>query len=389
MRAQRSVLVALASVGLLLAGCGTEGEQEAGETADGAATTGDGGPAAVDGLGVGETYTVLGALAELPPTSEDTVMVQTADVAAATDLAGLERPTDVGDADAVTRWFNPLTGATPEGGEPSPVFVPIPSFVEPGAQVEEFDELAGWSLLDVDSYADLATLPDWFTVVSGELAEDTLHHLPEVGEGVRTVGEGEDFHVELTRSSAVSRIGQPVRMAQADGRLAMGPATPTVQRWLTGSGDSLADDAQLAALAEALDGHGVVSAMLYAGEPGAFAHLGMPSASGETADVDFLPDVPFTATAVAWTVEDDRPRMVVAWSYPSPAVAEEALADLEGMFEEGRSLTQGTPLTDWVDLVEVTTQGPVAVATLDAVDPQAPHRLPHLLNSRDVPFVHQ
>lgn len=237
---------------------------------------------------------------------------------------------------------------------------------------------------------DLATAREGFTVVAGELADDTLHHLPEVGDGVRTVGEGEDLFVDLTQTSAVSRIGQPVRMGQADGKLALGARTPAVEGWLTGSGASLADDPELRALAEALDGHDVVSAMLYPGEEGAFAHLALPAGGARAPDVDFLPAVPFTAIAVGWTVEDDRPRMVVAYHYPNADVAGEAVEDLRTMFEEGHTLHhQNSPLSDWVDLVELTAQGSVAVATLDAVEAQAPHRLPHLLMSRDVPFVHQ
>lgn len=238
---------------------------------------------------------------------------------------------------------------------------------------------------------ELATAPAGFTVVAGELADDTLHHLPEVGEGVRTVGEGEDLYVDLTQSSAVSRIGQPVRMGQADGKLALGAQTSAVESWLTGSGPSLADDARLQALAEALDTHDVVSAMLYLGEAGAFAYLAPPSQAAEPPDrdVDFLPDVPFTATAVGWGVEDDRPWMVVAYHYPSVEVAEEAVEGLRTMFLEGRTLLSTQPLSELVELADLTTEGSVAVATLHAADDLAPHRLPQMLTSRDVPFVHQ
>lgn len=127
MRAQRHALMALVSVGLLLTGCGATGDPAADETGD---ETG----AAVTGLGVGQTYTVLGALAELPPASEGTFLVQTADLTSASELTGSERPAEADDQDA-TRWFGPLSGVAAEGERPAPVFVPVPSFVEPGMQV--------------------------------------------------------------------------------------------------------------------------------------------------------------------------------------------------------------------------------------------------------------
>lgn len=336
---------------------------------------------------MGETFTVLGALAELPPAPVESFLVQTADLTRASEVAGIERPTEV-DQDAVRRWVNPLTGA-PGVDDPAPVFVPLPSFSTPGPPVQEFHDLAGWSLIDVASYVEFGTEPYVFTVVAGEYADDTLHHLPEVSEGVRTVGEGEDLDVDLTQRSAVSRLGQPVRMTLADGKLALGARTPMVQGWLTGSGPSLAEDVELSALAEALDARGVVSAMLVVGSAGSFAHLPLAFGDAEEPEVDFLPDHPFSATAVGWTVEDDRPRMIVAYHYASPELADEAVEDLRTMLTEGSSLVEGWALSAVVELVDVTSEGTVAVASLNAVQERAPHILPNMLIRRDVPFVHQ
>lgn len=402
-RAQRRFLVPLVAASLLLAACGNDGDvgdngdeaasgDEAAASGEEAADTGDGpGPASVtEGLGVGETYSVLGALAELPPSPVDAFVVQTGDLTAAGELAGLERP-DTLDPDAVRAWLGPLTGGPTDTPEEVPVIVHPPSVLVQTAQYQEFHDLAGWSVLDMDSYVEFGTEPYRFTVVAGNFADGTLDHLPEVGDGVRTVGEGEDLHLDLDQISAVSRIGQPVRMAQADGTLAMAPHTPRVRSWLTGTGETLADHPGAAGLARALDAEGVVSAMLQLGQYGQFADLPLPDhlqgSDGPWEDV--LPEQPFEAVGLGFAVQEDEPTIVVAYLYPSGAMAEEAAEPLATMITEAESFRSGLPLRELVELDRIVVDGPVATAVLRAVDPNAPRQFPGLLMSRDVPFLHQ
>ena len=378
---RKSSIGALVAVGLLATACGG----------------GDGA-----GLGVGEEYTVLGALAELPPAQDDTFQVQTADLTAATELAGLERPQEP-DPAAVGPWISPLTGLaiSVEDEEFAPVFMPPPTVAYgPGLQlIAEFDELAGWSLVDVDSYVEYSTPPHSFTVLSGEFDDTTLEHLPEAGDGVRTVGEGEDLHTDLTAISAVSRIGQPVRMGQEDGLLAVSGRTDPVQDWLGDPEETLADHEGLAALAGALDEAEVVSAMLSVGGSSTLRE-GHPLTESVAPDaetaldqleerLDYLPEHAFDAVGIGWAALEGEPVMVVAYHFGDAEAAEASVEPLETVFTEGESTQTGRPLATLFEVDEIAADGPVVVATLHAADPRAPHSLPSLLMARDLPFLTQ
>lgn len=350
---------------------------------------------ASDGLGAGEDYSVQGALAELPPGPSGEFLVQTADLTAATELAGLERPTEL-DAGATAGWIGPLTGAPlPGGTEWAPVFAPVLQSVDVTmtSLIEEFDEQAGWSLIDVDSFAELSAAPRTFAVISGDFEETALEHLPEVADGVRTVGEGEDRAANMSEPSALNRIGQPVRMAQVDGKIAVSPDTDPVQDWLGETEESLADHPGLSALAEALDEQDVVSAMLstggdYSAIASVAANLPEQSREAMLERMSALPEQQFSAVAAGWTVEDDEPLMVLAYYFGGEETAESAVESVETMLTEGVT-TGGRPVSDFFEGAEVTADGPVVTATLRPANAQAPHQLPRMLMLRDVPFLHQ
>ena len=110
-------------------------------------------------LSSGDDYTVLGALAELPvSTDTDGLMVQTGDLVAATELAGLERPSEP-DIDAVASWIFPLTGL-PREDEFAPLFVPLGQVFNYQylRDIAEFDTALGWSLVDANAFVEHATL---------------------------------------------------------------------------------------------------------------------------------------------------------------------------------------------------------------------------------------
>lgn len=382
----RRVVVALTAVGLLTAACG-----------------GSSG----DGLGSGEDYSVLGALAELPPTSEDAFQVQTGDLAAAAELAGIEWPTSL-DVEAMDRGIGPLTGGPVMDNWPEaewlPVFVPLPTVTAVGgghgALAQEFHDTAGWSVLDVDSYAEFGPPPNVFTVLSGDFDEATLEDLPEAAEGVHTVGEGEDLTTNPQETTPMSPVGQPTRMAQADGKLAVSGHTDLVQDWVGGDQEeTLADHEALAALAGALDESDVVSAMFVVG--GNFSlRDGHPLTQSDRLDdeavleqleqrMDYLPTHAYDAVAIGWAVEDDEAVITLAYHYASEEVAEEAAGQLETLFTEGEMLHTGAPLTDFYTLDETSSDGRTATARVHVADPRTVSQVPSLLMNRDVPFLHQ
>ena len=368
-------IVAVALAGLVTTACG-----------------GGGGAA----LAAGEDYTVLGALAELPPAQDDTFLVHTADLTAATERAGLERPEEPGPG-VGSSWIDLLSGAPaldpwPQGsGERVPLFVPTPQVTIPRPQTayEEFAEVAGWSLVDVDSFVEYSTPPRSLTVLAGEFDGSTLAHLPEVTDGVHTVGEGADTEIYGEQRSAVNELGQPVRMVQDEGRLAVSAHTDLVQGWSAGHEESLAEHEELAALATALDDADVVSAMLSVGHDHTLAASGAPPEVLEQLQSRLdLPEEHFAAVAVGWSAEDGQSVITIAHHFASADSAAAAAGQLEAVYTDGLMLS-GEALSDLVELVEISTDGPVVVATVHGMTPRAPSVLAQILPGADIPFVHQ
>ncbi|MCK0110870.1 hypothetical protein MWU75_01765 [Ornithinimicrobium sp. F0845] len=353
---------------------------------------------AEDGLGTGEAYTVLGALAELPGPPSPGLMIQTADLTGATEAAGLERP-DTPEGIALVEWISPLLGQPiGESGEPAPVFVPVAEVfnLQQLHQHQEFQESLGWSLVDVDSFAELVLPPERFAVVAGDFDESTLAaDLPEVAEGVVTFGEGEDLSTDLENASVVSRLGQPIRLAQQDGRVVAASGTAAVEDWLAGLDETLADDESLAAVAAALDEQDAVSAVLLSG--GSFqgaqtlAGSGAPESTVAQLQDELagLPSAAFGTVGIGWTVQDGEPVIAVAYHLGSEDAVERAAPEFEAMYQDGVELTSGRPVSASVELLSVESSGQVLVVRAASAEPARVRWLLNQLSARDVPFAHQ
>lgn len=343
-------------------------------------------------LGTGDDYSVAGALTQLPAATDGHLQVWTADLASASELAGVERPSEP-EADTVLQWLQPLIrvpgpGHPDEDGVRSDLVHALPPEVtQPTtlARVAEFDELAGWSIVDIDSYAELQQTPAVFSVLTGDFDESTLSDLPEVRDGVRTVGEGEDLHMDLAGATAVDPMGRPLRLAESDGRLVASRSTDSVAAWLSGPDETLADDPALASLAEALDDAEVVSAVLVAGQDFGVGTTARGVRLPE--EPDELPDKPFDAVAVGWSVVDDASRVVLAYHFADDDAAEASVAPIRQVLAEGRD-QYGNALSEQLTVVDVTSDGSVVTATVDPVDARATHTIADRLVQRDLPFVH-
>lgn len=347
--------------------------------------------------GAGEGYSVLGALGDLPPASGEVMLIQTADLTAASEAVGLARPESL-DVEAVNGWIGPLTGYAPGGQEVMPVFVPFPNALnlQAAPRLDDFPELLGWSVLDIDTFVEQSLHPRTFTVLTGDFDDSTLPaELVDIGNGVVSLGEGDDFTTNFDDVSGPSRLGQPVRLAQRDGRIALSPVTAPVAGWLAGTERSLADHPALAAVAQGLDDAGVVSAMLTAGGSfqGAdmFGQLGSGRSVEEIREQLFagLPDVSFGAVGIGWAVQDGSSVMTVVYHVGSQAAAEAGVAEMERVYREGLTLNSGRPVSDFVELVEARADGSVVVVTLHPTDPRSPSYLAQMLTNGDAPFRHQ
>lgn len=336
--------------------------------------------------GSGEDTGITAGLAELPQPDDGEYTVRVVDLDAATEAAGLERPTDLS-PEAITAWVGPLSGMKRHDSF-APVIAPMPEVTNPrmAYQMQEFHDIAGWSAVDVTSYAEVVDLPGTFASLAGDFDDSTLEHLPEVADGVRTVGDGEDGRGDISRRTVVQPMGAPVRMAHRDGRLAVSSSTSDSEEWLEGGPEStLADDPRASALAEALDAQDVISAHLVVGSDfraGAFA--GTPGAAQQAGP---LPEKPFDAVGVGWAAPDGEPRMVAVYHFADAESAEASVGPLEELFTDGRDM-RGRELAETYGLDEVTSDGSVVTVTLGASRPGAAGELSSRLVRRDVPFQH-
>ncbi|MBA2416628.1 MAG: hypothetical protein H0V64_12230 [Geodermatophilaceae bacterium] len=341
---------------------------------DSGGDSGGGGVEAGSGLRSGDGYSVEAALAELPASvGTDGLLIQTADLAAATELSGLERPTGFG-IDELSGWILPLTGVEAEDQPVAPVFVPLAEVFnrQQIARIEEFDEELGWSLVDVDAFVEQSTPPKRFAVLSGEFDDDMLSpDLTQVSDDVASAGDGEDFAPTFADVSAARPLGVPLRMSQDGGRIAASPSTSFVKEWVAGAADTLADDDSLALVASALDNADVVAAVLSNGglEP--------------TTDS-------FDTVGIGWAVDGDGAAAVtVVYHFEEGDAAAAGVGMFESLYTEGVSLVTGTAISERLTLEEVGADGPVVVVSLSLPAESEPGIVFEMLLQRDLPFVQQ
>jgi hypothetical protein len=347
-------------------------------------------------LSSGDDYTVLGALAELPvSTDTDALMIQTGDLVAATELSGLERPSEP-DFDAVSSWIGPLTGIPREEESFAPLFVPLGEVFNHQylRDVAEFDAALGWSLVDADAFVEQSSPPDSFAVLTGDFDDATLNaDLAEVADGVVSYGEGDDFETNLSAGpSPVDPLGRPVRLAQDGDRIAVSFSTPFTQEWLAGPDETLADDSALAPVATALDDADVVAAVLVRVEPGLDLLGGQPISSELLAELqdlveDQVPPAPFDAVGFGWNAVDGESAITVAYHFSSAGEAADSVASLENLYREGTSFTTMQPMSEYVTIDDIAATADVVAVSLSIPDGSRPQVIYDMLLRRDLPFI--
>lgn len=365
-------------------------------TPDGAGSTGSSDSSAAPPTTSG--YSVQNALSTLPALeSDEMITVVTADLDAATEQAGLERPTSFDDTDGLIAWLYPLTGVTHENIEPAPVFVPLAQ----GFQVDylmapmepTFPEEVGWSVLDAATFAERQTLPQLLTVVTGDFDSTTFpQSLPEVADGVVTAGEGNDHAQDIAHPTMARPLGIPLRMSIKDSTIAAGRSTDELTQWLNGPDESLADDPELAAVAAALDDADAVSAVVSSGAIHSIEDLAaVPGGTSQMKDelAGMIPAGSFDTVGIGWAAANGDPVITVAYAFASDGDASDAVPVFEEMFANAPSITSGTPLSDFYSLQDAQADGSVVVLTLGPGDAGAPITAYHALMENDLPFVNQ
>lgn len=340
-----------------------------------------GGGAAGDGIAA--------QLASLPARSgSDAATVAFGDLAQAAELAGVELTGspdgDLADDDlqALLRTLNAVTGGPLGESERSSVAAVTPE----AAHAERLQELAafvdevGWSVFDVDRFVEYQVPPNIVTVMEGRFDEDRLTEaLGEPDDGVWVVGNPEGLSVDET--SPARPIGEALWISLVDDdRLIVTRTAEDMEAVRSGDGESLADADALAALAEALDGEDVYSAVLYDGPTGADLGRSSPE-DAEAMCREALPE-PVVGVGTGIT-DDDGPVMVVAHLHVDGAAAGANAEALEALVTDGASMRTRQPWSESLEVDSVEADGNVTVARFRLVDPSDAGMWRQVLLERD------
>lgn len=306
----------------------------------------------------GAGFTVSAALADLP---EDRAWqtVGVVDLSAAAEATGVElSKEDLTWRSALFAGFplEDLADTPREDLTYAPVFATAPQLLDRAIQSDvsgQLPESVGWSPLAVTSYAyqtggSIGTTE--FVVVDGPFPDDALVGLTDLGDGVWTLGEGEDGQM-LTEGEgmAIDTLGRPVRMAQHDQQIAFSTVTAPVRAWADGGGSTAADLPELAEPATVLDGAGAITAFFALPRP--YDPIGLtvgPGSSPEEIEEfhetweEQLVSAPFSSIAIG---HDGEGTATIVYRFVAAEGAEEAAPQIESLlagdtFDGSRSLSE-------------------------------------------------
>ena len=349
-----------------------------GDDDDGGALDGGG-----SGSGEGGLATVSGALAALPDNGEDQTIVW-GDLARAADIAGLERPTDPADSEAVVDYLMAVTGTSRAESDASPPVAVVPpeaAQVENSVSIADFAADVGWSILQVDRFVERQSPPDSITVLDGEFDDDALTSaMGEPTDGVWVAGSGNPGEVDVDEVTPARPLGESLWLSRNGGdrvlsitRSSESAATADAALTSDPEGAVLADDVSLAALAATLDEQSAYGALVV--RPGVNGQDALgTSATPEQAEQfcgEMLPE-PTAAVATGVTSDDEGPVVLIALAQLSAEAASANADALEEAVTNGVSALTQQPWNERFELDGVETTGDdglVVLARLRPVDP--------------------
>ncbi|HEX9993273.1 MAG TPA: hypothetical protein VGB14_10130 [Acidimicrobiales bacterium] len=348
-------LAALVLAGLVAAACGVRGDAGGG-AGDAAAT-------------------VAGMLGRLPAVEGAGGYVVVNLHAVAREAAGLAVP-DPADGEAVGDYRRAIVADREPGAG---VFLAPAAVTGALARTPaEWDAELGFDLLDVDADATAGLPPGQVEVVVGDVDRSDVGAavgsdpvwsdvLQEVDHGGATYWSwGEEGAADVSRISATREVGESRRLFVEGGALAWtrtdAAVEATIDAW-HGDAAALADDADLAALAAALDAEGCHAAFLSTDDAAYAAGAG--------------PALPrYDALATGVRRDGGGTSLVVAFRYPDAAGAEAGAEALRRVVAEGRSLVTDQPWSAVLRGAEVQAEGRVVVGVFPTDRGELWHQVP-------------
>ena len=338
---------------------------------------------------------VSGYLAALPADGTDgPVMVTYGDLARAEEISGIERPDDISDTDAIVDYLMDLGGIRQEEGETARVATLVPGVAHTersASDMEGFVDDVGWSVLEVDSFAERDTPPRRIALLDGDFDGDRLEDALDDGGDELLVAGDPGGDIDPTDVTPARPLGEGLWLSLDDARLtvAAAEADVTAAGEADGGDDTLADDPALESLATALDHEEVYSAVLVAdaglgSSSSAERVLGEHATPEQIAALDELPQCDgITGTAIG-VADDGEPLLVLAISFTDSAAAENNLTEVTDALADGELPSSRRPWSEVLDVEEIRTRGSAVLARARP-DQMMLGQWSNLVASRDFP----
>lgn len=323
-------------------------------------------------------FTISSALAELPD-DRQWQMVGIADLAGAVEATGLQTsPDDLTWHSAVVGGF-PLEDPQDTPREEltyAPVLASVPQLLDRAIQsgaVGELPEALGWSPADTTQVAHLmggSNKTTEFAVATGPFPQDALGGLTDLGDGVWSLGDGEDGELfPESESRALDLIGRPVRLAQDGEQIAFSTATEPVRAWAGGQQTSTAADRpELAEPAEVLDEVGAISAVftvpLHDPIPQKLGLAASPEQVREFHEIwqEQLIAAPFTSIAIGHGAQDGQGTVTIVYRFVAAEGAQDSAPAIEALLD-GETFDGSRPVNTAVVVESVEVQDNLVIVT--------------------------
>ncbi len=323
-----------------------------------------GGTGAGTGSG-GTDYSVAGALAELPfvrPGKKNQLLVFTGDLARATRLAGVKRPTSA-DTKKRLAWLRALSGD-----------VTLPGAASTGlnsVNVDPSGKWLGYTATDVRTFVELRNGRDRFSVQTLYDGAEVNHDLP-TRSGLQATDKGKPGS-RTEDPSTFAQFPLVQVLAQKGDQVAFSTDPAKVKQWRAGKGRRLDRNDALDGVATTLDGSSVYAAALATGP---FA-----AARGGRGRVTLKQD--FDAVGIGLALDGTHPIVYVSYHFPRKVAA--GARQVTSVWKKGVSRRDNLPLSDYVKLRSTRRTGHVVTAELDA-SATGPQVVLQMLSSADTPF---
>ena len=329
------------------------------------------------GGGTGGDTTVSAYLTRLPAAdADDPIIVTYADIARAADIGGLDRPEDLDDQRAVGDFLMQLGGQRQQEGDTARVAALVPQAAQLGrgtSDLQGFVDDVGWTILEVDAFAERDTPPRRVTLLDGSFDPDRLEEtLDDAGDGTWVAGDP-DGDRDLDGITPARPIGESLWLSLDGDRLTVTwdhDDMPTA-RAADGGDGTLAGDATLAALGAALDDRDVYSALLLR-DDGLLSSvearmMGERMTPAEIEDIDLTGCEGMVGAAIG-VADDGEPLLVLALGHVDEDAADRNADVVAEVLEDGDELRTRRPWSEILTVESVDTDGTVVVVTARPAD---------------------